>query len=346
MKPTHTVLLALVCAFAAAGAALLMFDSTHPARPKVAVTAGAEADRKRIEQLEGQVSDLTRKLDELLRLKAEPRPQPPSAPQPDPAHTEKTATEPTIEPNAKPAERAKIEELAERLAEIEKRDAAEFQAIVNALYQGDNDEQEEAAIELGRRAALGDAAAKKALRDAMKSEDAEVREWAIEGLNGTGLVEFLPDLKALMNDPVADVREEITQTLESMPPDQAGPLLISMLNDPEPDVLLGAIDVLGDMKYKAAAADLLPLTRNANEEVAIEASIALKRCGDSSAAENWVPTLGSRVKSTDAGERRRAVRALRQMKLESARPYLEQASQDEDPRVRRDAERGLRDLNE
>jgi len=345
MKPTHAVLLALVCAFAAAGIAWLLFDSTHPAQPQVATAPDAPAERERIAQLESQVNDINSKLDKLLRLKAEPTPQP-AARQPESTEPEKTEPEPTTDTNAKPADKAKIDELAERLAEIEKRDAAEFQAIVNALHKGNGDEQEEAAIELGRRAALGDAAAKKALRDAMKSEDAEVREWAIEGLNGTGLVEFLPDLKALMNDPVADVREEITQTLESMPPEQAGPLLISMLNDPEPDVLLGAIEVLGDMKYTAAASDLLPLTRNANEEVAIEASIALKRCGDPSAAENWVPTLGSRVKSTDAGERRRAVRALRQMKLESARPYLEQAMQDEDPRVRRDAERGLRDLNE
>lgn len=344
MKPTHTVLLALVCAFAAGGVSWLLFDSTQQS-PQMAVAPDAGVERERIARLESEVSELNNKLDELLRLKAEPsvRPDTPAPKTPEPQQPE---AQPTTEPNTKPAEKAKIEELAERLAEIEKRDAAEFQAIVNALYQGNGDEQEEAAIELGRRAALGDEAAKKALRDAMKSEDAEVREWAIEGLNGTGLVEFLPDLKALMNDPVADVREEVTQTLESMPPEQTGPLLVSMLNDPEPDVLLGAIEVLGDMKYTAAAADLLPLTRNPNEEVAIEASIALKRCGDPSAAENWVPTLGSRVKSTDAGERRRAVRALRQMKLESARPYLEQALQDEDPRVRRDAERGLRDLNE
>jgi HEAT repeat protein len=339
MKPTHSVLLALVCAFAAGGVSWLLFDSTQQS-PQMAVAPDAGVERERIAQLETQVSEINNKLDELLRLKAEPRPEP-EVRRTESSKPQAPEDQPTTEPNTKPAEKAKIEELAERLAEIEKRDAAEFQAIVNALYQGNGDEQEEAAIELGRRAALGDEAAKKALRDAMKSEDAEVREWAIEGLNGTGLVEFLPDLKALMNDPVADVREEVTQT-----PEQAGPLLVSMLNDPEPDVLLGAIEVLGDMKYTAAAADLLPLTRNPNEEVAIEASIALKRCGDPSAAENWVPTLGSRVKSTDAGERRRAVRALRQMKLESARPYLEQALQDEDPRVRRDAERGLRDLNE
>lgn len=345
MKPTHTVLLALVCAFAAAGTAWLLFDSTHPAQPQVAVAADAAAERERIAQLESKVSELNEKLDQLLRLKAEPRPEPETR-QTESSKPQAPEVQPTAEPNTKPADTVKIDELAERLAEIEKRDAAELQAHIDALHKGNGREQEEAARELGKRAAAGDEAAKKALRDAMKSEDAEVREWAIEGLNGTGLVEFLPDLKALMNDPVAGVREEITQTLESMPPEQAGPLLISMLNDAEPDVLLGAIEVLGDMKYTAAAADLLPLTRNANEEVAIEASIALKRCGDPSAAESWVPTLGSRVKSTDAGERRRAVRALRQMKLESARPYLEQALQDEDPRVRRDAERGLRDLND
>ncbi|MCB9935991.1 MAG: HEAT repeat domain-containing protein [Planctomycetes bacterium] len=344
MKPLHTVLLALACSFAAAAIAYALFEATHTTQPPPAVTPTGYSD-ERVADLEGRVNDINHKLDELLRLKTEPAPQP-TAPKPATDKPEKTEPEPTADANAKPAEKVKIDELAERLAEIEKRDAAELQAYIDALHKGNGREQEEAARELGKRAAAGDEAAKKAIRDAMKSEDPDVREWAIEALNGTGLAEFLPDLKALMNDPVADVREEITQTLESMPPEQAGPLLISMLNDPEPDVLLGAIEVLGDMKYTAAAADLLPLTRNPNEEVAIEASIALKRCGDPSAAESWVPTLGSRVKSTDAGERRRAVRALRQMKLKSARPYLEQALQDEDPRVRRDAERGLRDLNE
>src|SRR5690606_2204115 len=76
MKPTHTVLLALVCAFAAAGTAWLLFDSTHPAQPQVAVAADAAAERERIAQLESQVSELNEKLDQLLRLKAEPRPEP------------------------------------------------------------------------------------------------------------------------------------------------------------------------------------------------------------------------------------------------------------------------------
>jgi HEAT repeat protein len=197
---------------------------------------------------------------------------------------------------------------------------------------------------LGELAAEGDEGAKKALRDAMKSKDAKVREWAVEALNDSGLVEFIPDLKALMKDGEPDVREEVTQTLAGMPADKAGPLLVSMLNDPNQDVVLGALEGIGGLEYKAAINDLIPLTRSGDERIAINAAIAMNDCGDSSAAENWVPTLGSRLNSTDVDTRRRAIRDLRHMGLESSRPYLEQAAKDEDGRVRHDAERALRHL--
>jgi HEAT repeat protein len=262
----------------------------------------------------------------------------------------KTDSAPKDSATPKPAgDAAKLEELSERLAELETGEAAaramRDKAIFN-LNNGGDREQEDAALLLGKLAAGGDEAAKKALREGMKSADPVVREWAIEALNGTGLVEFLPDLKALMNDPEPDVREEVTQTLASMPAGQAGPLLMAMLGDKEPDVLIGAIEVLGELEYKAAAVDLLPLTRHGDEQVALEAAIAMRHCGDSSAAENLVPTLGAKLGSTDSDERRRAVRTLRRISLESARPYLEQALNDADQRVRREAERALAELNE
>lgn len=340
MKPLHTVLLALACSFGGAALAWLMLDQTH--QSKVAVAPADTTDDERVAKLESEVAGLNSKIDDLMKLQLEPRPTPEPAPRP----TEDVSApegEDTVAP--KPASAEKIDEIAKRLAEIERRDAAILEKAINDLHNGDGDAQEEAAILLGQRAAQGDEAAKKAIRDAMKSEDAEVREWAIEALVDTGLVEFIPDLKAMMQDPEAEVREEITQALESMPADQAGPLLVSMLGDEDGEVLEGAIEVIADLEYKEALTDLLPLTRHTDERVAIEASIAMAELGDSTAAEGWVPTLGSRLNSTDVEERRLAMRSLRQMRLESARSYFEQGLNDEDWRVRRDAERGLRRLN-
>jgi HEAT repeat protein len=341
MKPVYAAILCMACGFAGAGLVYLL-QSTQPQQKQVA-TAPADDDA-RVARLEDEVSSLNAKIDDLLKLRAEPRSTP------DSRKPDKTDAAPKDDATPKVADdTAKLKELSERLADLETGEAAaramREKAIFN-LNNGGEQEQEDAAMLLGKLAAGGDEAAKKALRDAMKSTDPVVREWAIEALNDTGLVEFLPELKALMNDPEPDVREEITQTLASMPADQAGPLLMAMLGDKEPDVLVGAIEVLGELEYKAAAADLLPLTRHADEEVALEAAIAMRHCGDSSAAENLVPTLGAKLSSTDADERRRTVRTLRRISLESARPYLEQALNDADQRVRREAERALAELNE
>ncbi|MCB9893486.1 MAG: HEAT repeat domain-containing protein [Planctomycetes bacterium] len=340
MKPLHTALLCLACSFLAAGATYALTQlSPQPTQP---VTTPPKDESARIAQLESELGAIHARLDELGKLQPEVRYLP--APKDG-----KSTSESREKVNAKVDEKLdpeRVNELSERLAEIEKREAAELALYVEQLKNGNGREQEAAAAYLGKEAAKGNEAAKQALRDAMKSEDADVREWAIEALNGTGLVEFLPDLKALMNDPAPDVREEITQTLESMPADQAGPLLVGMLGDSEPDVLIGAIEVLGSLEYKAAINDLLPLSRHENEEVALSAAIALNSCGDSSAAENWVPTLGARLSNDDAGERRRAVRYMREMGLESTRTYLEQAKQDSDWRVRREAERALQELDE
>lgn len=344
MKPISIGLLFIVCSFGSAALAYFLFESNQPTQQTVAVTPDADPGQQdKIRTLETRMEAIERKLDAALELQRNPvvrneTTEPANAP---------AATDEAVQPKAD-ADPAKLKELAERLDEIESGEKAmrtlRDQAIIQ-LNSGDGRDQAEAARLLGQLAMGGDEAAKKALREAMKSEDANVREWAVEGLNDTGLVEFLPELELLMKDAEPDVREEVTQTLESMPADKAGPLLVSMLQDTEPDVLIGAIEVLGDLKYTTAVTDLLPLTRHADEEVAIAACIAMRQCGDSSAAESWVPTLGARLKSEDVDERRRAIRNLRHMKLESSRVYLEQALEDSDRRVRQEAQRALDKLN-
>ncbi|MCA8946841.1 MAG: HEAT repeat domain-containing protein [Planctomycetes bacterium] len=345
MKPSTVGLLCIACSFAAAGLTFVLFESSRPAPSAPQVSHAEDSkDSERVALLEERVDALNSKLDDALKLQRDTvivR----EASTGDAARGPVEDTTPAPKSETDPA---KLKELAERLEEIESGESAARAMRDKAIIQlnsGDGREQAEAARLLGQLAMGGDEAAKKALREAMKSEDPDVREWAVEGLNDTGLVEFIDDLKLLMNDPEPDVREEVTQTLESMPADQAGPLLVSMLNDAESDVLVGAIEVLGDLKYTNAVADLLPLTRHADEEVSIAAAIAMRQCGDSSVAETWVPTLGARVSSESADERRRALRNLRHMNLESARPYIEQALEDPDRRVRREAERAIEKLN-
>jgi HEAT repeat protein len=349
MKPLPTILLCLACSFGSAGLvyALLQYNRPEPKPPTLASSQPSEtedASEERIRTLEDKVDALNARLTEAENMK------------PTTIVRHETVAPEKTEANGDDATAGKagldpseLSELNKRLKDIESGESAaralRDKAILE-LNNGNGRAQRDAARLLGKLAAGGDEAAKKALRDAMRSEDADVREWAVEALDDTKLIEFLPDLKALMNDPAPGVREEVTQTLESMPAEKAGPLLVEMLKDKDNEVLMGAIDAIGDAGYKAGINDLLPLTRSADEKVAIAAAVAMRQCGDASVAETWVPTLGARLSSKDVNERRRAVRNLRNLRVESARTYFEQALKDKDWRVRRDAQRGLDRLND
>jgi HEAT repeat protein len=341
MKPPAVGLLCLACCLLSAGTAYLLFTTLHQTpKPTVARPADDRATTERIAQLEKQIDDLRSQIAELRKLPVPVVHAPPEVrPEPKPTLDE-------IAPSAAEGP-AKLDKPAE--PEIEKTDAAANAVRDKAVQDlaSTNGRDRRAAGELlGTLAKAGDETAKQALLDALKSENPDVREAALEGIGNSELAEFMPALKEMLADTDADVREQLAQTLSDMPAAEAGPVLISMLTDTEPDVLREVADALGDFKYAAAAADLLPLTRHANEEVAIEASIAMRKLGDPSAAEAWVPTLGSRLNSTDVEARRNAAEALRRIGLETTRPYLEQAVQDTDERVRREAQRGLDDLND
>ncbi|MBK8206954.1 MAG: HEAT repeat domain-containing protein [Planctomycetes bacterium] len=342
MKASSLLLICVACAIGAGGAAVLLFETLHqPAQTAIAQPTPAPVrdpnHDKEIAELRGQIADLRAEVSQLkAQQKAAPQPTP-AEPPPEDAATEE---EPAGETADDPALKKSLEDIDTGQADIK---AIREQAIADiaSKNEGKRDAALELLIALAQR---GDTDANAALLNAMKSEDADLRQELIDKLGESENAEFLPVLEGAMADPDANVRAEVAGALGKMPADLAGPLLLKLLADTEIDVLRKAADSLGDLKYQPALAELQRLSRHTDEGVAVEAAVSMARLGDTSAAEGWVSTIGARLTSNDVRERRNAVKTLRRFKLESTRPYLEQALNDEDSNVRSEAQKGLKAL--
>ncbi|MCB9893485.1 MAG: HEAT repeat domain-containing protein [Planctomycetes bacterium] len=346
MKPAAVAFLCLACSLLSAAVAYGIYTTMReePRPAPVAAPLDDSATQDRVAQLEDELAKVK---DELSVLRNRPA-HAPARSEPEVPAPSRTVIEEESEQEDNAASEAELQKRIEAiLAERDK----DTEAARNLLEQNksdltgsDSDKRREAAGLLAALAQQGDDSAKEALLAALKSTDPEVREDVLEALGKLGMAEFLPVLQEAATDEAPGVRAEVAAALGKLPAEQAGPLLVSMLADADAKVLRKAADSLGDLKYEPATRDLQLLTRHEDERVAIEAAVALRRIGDTNAAESWVPTLGGRLLSSDATERREAVKQLRRMKLESARPYLEQALNDENEAVRKEAKKGLKDL--
>ncbi|MBK9974744.1 MAG: HEAT repeat domain-containing protein [Planctomycetes bacterium] len=344
MKP-QVFLVAAVAALIAGAAGMFVAHHHWPAeappvpRPQLAQTpVEAEPDpevarlRAQVNQLQGENRDLRAENGTLRNLPPKPA-------------TDSGPTKPAVEtPATKPVTQDKPPVETEPGAEAAAK-ALRDQAI-NDLQ--DSNKSGDAAQLLAALAAKGDAEAGKALMAILKGENEDAKENVIEALDDNGIAnrdDFAAAIQSLMTDPSAKVRGEVAQALSTLPAEVSGPLLVTMLQDTDPRVIRKALDSLGDLKYEGARADLLPLTRHADEGVAFEASLALHRLGDSSAIEAYVPVYGARTRSADSRQRLEAVKGLRRIKLESTRGYLEPLQEDPDKDVAKEARKAIKDLD-
>lgn len=126
---------------------------------------------------------------------------------------------------------------------------------------------------------LGDPAAVAGLVDCLRSQDASLRNQAIEAL------QRLPDAVApiiagLLNDPDPDVRIFTVNILESLRHPQVEQWLIDVIDqDPHVNVCGTAVDLLGEVGTAAARASLLRLKLRFADQKYIQfaANLALKR---------------------------------------------------------------------
>jgi len=346
MKPLPALLACFVCAALAALTTWVALP--RPRADGLRSTAGTdeaaqnqELARKN-EELRAENSRLARKNMDLERAIDDEKRKVEAA-RPIPATGGDANAKAAVEPAPVPEVKSETPE-AKPAAEDATLKATRDRIIADFLGK-DQGKADDAMKLLANLAKSGDAEAKRILVEALKSEDPYLRELAVEAI---GLIEDPADfalLEAASKDAEPKVREESIEWLANMPPDKAGPVLMKMLVDTDARVIRKSIDALGDMKFEMAKPELAALTRHQDENVAVEAAIALRKLGDPSAAEAMVPIWGAKSTSADSGERHNAVRRLRSFRLESTRVYLEPRLTDESGRVRDEAKKAIAQLD-
>jgi len=343
------VLATLVGGAAVAGAATVALLSSGPgvdAGRRAPVPASPSAAR--VEPLERRLGELER---EVARLRAQlaaasPAPASPAAAAPLRAGAE-PAEGAAAEPRASTAAAVSAGEPA-AAGRLQPEAIAHVTRVQAALRfdSPDRDVREGAVAELVGLARQGDREALQLLVDGLESEDDRKRDDALEGLAELGDPAHFPLFEAAAReDPSGRVRAEAAEALKRMPADRAGPVLVDLLEDESEWVVRESIDSLGDLGYQRAAPELRRLAQSDDLGLAVRSARSLGQLGDASAVPLVLPRLAERAGDADPEVRRDALRGMRRLDAEEARPYFEQALQDESGRVRREAERGLRDLD-
>ncbi|MGE0432402.1 MAG: HEAT repeat domain-containing protein [Planctomycetota bacterium] len=204
----------------------------------------------------------------------------------------------------------------------------------------------EAMRDLAKLSQEGDPAASEAVMNYLKADDAGVRRDAAMALGQLRNPEWGPALIEATSDGNAAVRAAAADALGRLPGDVSGDTLMSLIDDRDRRVRVEVIQALGDTGQDRALPQLSALSVGKDRGVAYHAAVAMRKLGDPSAARAMAAEIGERVESTNVGTRRYAVAQLAQLRVEDARPFLEQAKSDRDWNVRNTANRALRALDQ
>ena len=107
-----------------------------------------------------------------------------------------------------------------------------------------------------------------ALVGALNSQNAEVRQWAVRGLNGVRDDRAVDALITMLNDQDDEVREWSIRGLGGVTDDRAVDALIAMLNDRNDDIREWSVRGLGVCGNDRAAGPLEAMRQDANADVA------------------------------------------------------------------------------
>jgi HEAT repeat protein len=146
-------------------------------------------------------------------------------------------------------------------------------------------------------------------------------------------------------DPDPAGRRAAIESLADLRSPAAAPAIIAALEDADDRVRAEAVQALARLGDPRAVQPLRALYDKASGEAALDLSLALRRLGNAEAFQREAVRLQEVALDDDADERRRAdaVRVLARTDREAHRPLLQRLLEDPNPRVRREAERGLMD---
>jgi HEAT repeat protein len=243
--------------------------------------------------------------------------------------------------------------------------------IRNMLYDSNPRVRMEATDALGD---LGDRDAAPLMAQMLSDADPNVRREAIDFFADWGHKESSALIARMLSDPDAGVRREAVVALGTLGASDADSSISQLLSDSSDAVRQQAADVLGRLKVRNASPALLQALNDSNGEVRGEAIaslgeigateaipylrdmyqrdsgrdrirlvIALRSLGDEQPFRQEVQRLSDAALSDgDAGARARAIQTLSSFARDQSRDIFTRALQDENDRVRHEAERALR----
>lgn len=250
-------------------------------------------------------------------------------------------------------------------------DTTARETIRNMLYDTNPRVRMEAADALGD---LSDRDAAPLMAQMLSDADPNVRREAIDSFADWGHKESSALVARMLGDPDANVRREAVVALGTLGASDTGSSIGLLLSDSSASVRQQAADVLGRLKARDGAPALLQALNDSNEEVRGEAIAslgeigapeaipylrdmyqrdtgrdrirlvtALRSLGDEQPFRQEVQRLSDVAFSdSDARARARAIQTLSWFARDQSRDIFTRALQDENDRVRQEAERALR----
>lgn len=187
----------------------------------------------------------------------------------------------------------------------------------------------------------GDEEARERIVGSLVAPDPRVREEAVKTVGELGDPSLARELRPLLDDPHPEVRKEVADALEETGSPDAGPMLLTLLDDENPEVVEDAIESLGRMGYRDAAAPIAELIESDHLGVVTAAGISLRSFGEDSSADEALARAAVGYDDADPGQRKAALKRIRKIGGEAARPFFEQGLEDESYEVRKQANKGL-----
>lgn len=177
----------------------------------------------------------------------------------------------------------------------------------------------------------------RALTEALRDPDLEVRRAAIRSLSRYKDQGTAPAFREALRDPDAEIRAAAIEGLVELRDRGAADAIIGALRDESPEVRRHAAEALSEIRTPASRDALLAALRDSDAEVRARAASSLGEHKDPAAAAG----LSAALKDSNGDVRAHAIDALAEMELASAPPGVLEALNDPSAEVRHRAAHAL-----
>ncbi len=173
----------------------------------------------------------------------------------------------------------------------------------------------------------------RALMDASRDSDGEVRRAALRSLANYEDPETVPVFRTALRDADAEIRATAIQALADLKDKSSAGAIAALLKDENTEVRRHAAGALGDLRSTSAKGDLVAALKDSDAEVRGRVIRALAELHDASLADLFVAAM----KDPNADVRSRAIDALAELELPTPPPGLLDALKDSNADVRQNA---------